>query len=232
MVERAGRAFGGGPLFAAAFAVVTAVTALGLTAAPAGSQVRPAPAPSTPEDDARAITQIVTAAQVADWARERRDGRAMIVAARMLEEVQSRREGEDAPFLTASALLTEAEAFAGDDRDLLDEISRLRAPGRKGVRASPFGAGPIVVVRRLRAHETYSFTIEPRRNEVLRVAAIGDGDTNIDLALKDQNGAVICADGSRDHYPVCTVSRPQGAPIRVEIVNRGEVWSRVQILTN
>ena len=48
----------------------------------------------------------------------------------------------------------------------------------------------------------------------------------------DQTGAVICADSSRDHYPVCTVSRPQVGPIRIEIVNRGEVWSRVQILTN
>lgn len=232
MVESAGRAFGGGPLFAAAFAVVTAVMALGLSAAPAGSQVRPAPAPPNAEDDARAITQIVTAAEVADWARERRDGRAMLVAARMLDEVQSRREGEDAPFLTTTALLDEAEDFAVGDRALLDEISRLRGPGPKGVRASPFGAGPIVLVRRLRARETYSFTVEPRRNEVLRVAAIGDGDTNIDLILRDQAGAAICSDSSRDHFPVCTVARPQAGPIRIEIANRGEVWSRVQILTN
>jgi hypothetical protein len=232
MVERAGRTFGGGSLVAAAFAVLTAATALGLSAAPAGSQVRPAPPPSTPEDDARAITQIVTAAEVADWARQRRDGRAMLVAARMLEEVQSRREGEDAPFLTPSALLDEATDFAAGDRALLDEISRLRGPGPKGVRASPFGAGPIVLVRRLRARETYGFTVEPRRNEVLRVAAIGDGDTNIDLTLRDQAGTVICSDSSRDHFPVCTVARPQGGPIRIEIVNRGEVWSRVQILTN
>ena len=188
MVERAGRAFGGGSLVAAAFAVLTAVTALGLSAAPAGSQVRPAPPPSSPEEDARAITQIVTAAEVADWAREHRDSRAMIVAARMLNEVQSRHEGEDAPFLTVAALLDEAEDFAGGDRILLDEISRVRAPGPKGVRASAFGAGPIVLVRRVRARETYSFTVEARRNEVLRVAAIGDGDTNIDLALRDQTG--------------------------------------------
>lgn len=231
MVERAGRVVGGQTPIAAALAI--AVSVLALTAAPAGSQVRsapPAPAPD-PDLEARAITQMVTAAEVADWARERRDARAMIVAARMLSEIRTRRENGDEPFLTPSALLDEAETFAGGDRDLLDEISRERSPD-KGVRASPFGAGPIVVVRRLRARETYSFTIEARRNEVLRVAAIGDGDTNIDLALRDQNGAVICADGSRDHYPVCTVARPAAGPIRIDIVNRGEVWSRVQILTN
>lgn len=231
MVERAGRAFGGGPPVAAAFAVATAM-AVSLAAAPAESQVRPAPAPSDPEAEARAITQTVTAAEVADWARQRRDGRAMLVAARMLHEVQSRREGEDAPFLTVPALLEEATDFAGADGVLLEEISRVLAPAPKGVRASPFGAGPIVLVRRVRARETYSFTIEPRRNEVLRVAAIGDGDTNIDLVLRDQSGAVVCSDSSGDHFPVCTVARPRVGPIRVEIVNRGDVWSRVQILTN
>ena len=229
MVERAGRVVGGRTSIAAALAI--AVSAAALTAAPAGSQVRPAPPAPNPDLEARAITQTVTAAEVADWAREHRDARAMLVAARMLGEIRTRRENGDEPFLTHAALLDEAETFAAGDRDLLDQISRERSPD-KGVRASPFGAGPIVVVRRLRARETYSFTIEARRNEVLRVAAIGDGDTNIDLALRDQNGAVICADGSRDHYPVCTVSRPQAGPIRVEIVNRGEVWSRVQILTN
>lgn len=232
MVDCGGRAFGGRSLVAAAFAIVAAATAMSLTATPAGSQVRPASVPPSAEADARAITQIVTAAEVVAWARPRRDARAMLVAARMLEEVQSRREGEDAPFLTPSALLDEASEFAAGDHALLDEISRLRAPGPKGVRASPFGAGPIVLVRRLRARETYSFTIEPRRNEVLRVAAIGDGDTNIDLALRDRNGVALCADSSLDHYPVCTVARPQSGPIRIEIVNRGEVWSRVQILTN
>lgn len=201
-----------------------------MLAAPAGSQVRPAPPPDA-DMEARAITQMVTAAEVADWAREHRDAEAMLIAARMLAEVRTRRQNGDEPFLTLTALLEEAETFAGNDQVLLDRISRLRSPD-KGVRASPFGAGPIVVVRRLRARETYSFTVEPRRNEVLRVAAIGDGDTNIDLALRDQNGAVVCSDGSRDHYPVCTVNRPANAPLRVEIVNRGAVWSRVQILTN
>jgi hypothetical protein len=35
-----------------------------------------------------------------------------------------------------------------------------------------------------------------------------------------------------DHYPVCTIVRPRGGPLRIEVVNRGSVWSRVQILTN
>lgn len=229
MDECAGRAVGvcNAPI-AAAFIIV--LSAVGLTAGPAGSQSRSA----TPVDDGpelRAISQVVSAAEVAHWARDRRDARAMIVAARMLSEVRFTAEGVEPAFLTATALLAEAEALSGGDSVLLGEISRVRSPF-KGVRGSPFGAGPIVVVRRIRARETYGFTIEVRPNEVLRVAAIGDGDTNIDLTLRDPSGAVICADASMDHYPVCTVPRPQGGPIRVEVSNRGDVWSRVQILTN
>lgn len=211
-------------------ATAIAIAAIALTAPAAGSQTRSTPAPD-PDAEARAITRMVTAAEVADWAREHRDAPAMIVAARMLSDIQTRQQNGDEPFLTAEALLDEAVTLAGSDLALLDQIARLRSP-HKGVRASPFGQGPIVVVRRLRARETYGFAIEARRNEVLRVAAIGDGDTNIDLTLRDQNGVVVCADGSRDHYPVCTVARPRAGSLRIEVVNRGQVWSRVQILTN
>ena len=231
MSERAGRIFGTrGAAFVAMFAV--AGLAFGLTAAPAGSQVPgPPPPPTSPDAEANAIARIVMAAEVAAWARGRRDAHGLITASRMLADVPTRREGDDDPFLTPFALLNEAETMAAGDRVLRDQISRERSPD-KGVRASPFGAGPIVVVRRLRARETYRFTVEARRNEVLRVAAIGDGDTNIDLTLRTEDGEVICADGSLDHYPVCTLARPRPGPIRIEIVNRGEVWSRVQILTN
>lgn len=207
------------------------LTALALVfGGPVASQERAPPA-SAPDDDARAITRMVTAAEVADWAREQRDAPAMVVAARILADIPLRTSRGDEPFLTTESLLAEAEVLAANDPALLAQIARLRSP-LKGVRASPFGRGPIVVVRRLRARETFGFPVEARGNEVLRVAAIGDGDTNIDLVLRDRNGVVLCADGSRDHYPVCTLNRISAGSVRIEVVNRGTVWSRVQILTN
>lgn len=209
-------------------AILLALTTLG--AAPSGWQTRQAARPD-PDAEARAITQMVTAAEVADWARERRDPHAMLVAARMMDDIRTRRNGGDEPFLTSQTLLEEAEAMAGDDPVMRAEILRLRSQD-KGVRASAFGAGPIVLVRRVRARETFGFEVEARPGEVLRVAAIGDGDTNIDLVLRTRDGTVVCSDSSLDHYPVCTVARPVGGPLRIEVVNRGGVWSRVQILTN
>ena len=212
-----------------AFAIALAATWI---AAPAGSQIRPEPGePFDLDAEARAIGQLVTAAEVADWARDRRDAEAMLVASRMMGEVRNRSQSGDAPFLTSAVLLQEAETLAADDPDILERVRRQQSPN-KGVRSSPFGPGPIVLVRRLRARETYSFTVEARRNEVLRVAAIGDGDTNIDLTIRDAEGVVLCNDGSRDHYPVCTLNHPRPGTLRVEVVNRGGVWSRVQILTN
>lgn len=211
--------------------VVTAVllAVISLAAAPGGREVRLAP--PDPDAEAAAIAQMVTAAEVAAWARAHRDVQAMLVAARMLDEIRTRPQSGDAPFLTTSTLLDEAEGMDGENSAVRSEILRLRTQ-EKGVRASAFGAGPIVLVRRIRARETFGFEVEARPNEVLRVAAIGDGDTNIDLVLRDLQGRVLCSDSSLDHYPVCTIVRPGGGPLRIEVVNRGGVWSRVQILTN
>lgn len=101
-----------------------------------------------------------------------------------------------------------------------------------GVRASPFGMGPISTVKRLNSRERWSFNIDARGAQLLRVAAIGDGDTNIDLVVRDERGQVLCADGLDDHYPSCTLSPATAARLRIDIVNRGDVWTKVQILSN
>jgi hypothetical protein len=90
----------------------------------------------------------------------------------------------------------------------------------------------VLTVKSLQARESWAFAVEARGGEILRVAAIGDGDTNIDLTVRDARGAVVCRDGFGDHYPVCTVSPRAGGQMQVDIVNRGAVWTRVQVLSN
>ena len=181
---------------------------------------------------ARGVTQVLTAAELASWGRERGDAGALIMAARLLAEVPVRAADGEAPFLTATSLLDEAAALAGDNTGLIDAIDRLRDPLTRGVRSSAFGAGPVLTVKSLQARESWAFDVEARGGEILRVAAIGDGDTNIDLTVRDARGAVICRDGFGDHYPVCTVSPRAGGQMQVDIVNRGDVWTKVQVLSN
>ena len=185
---------------------------------------------------ARGVTQILTAAELAVWGRDRGDAGALIMAARLLAEVPVRvPEGDsddETPFLTAATLLDEAAALAGDNGAVIDAIDRLRDPLTRGVRLSIFGSGPVLTVKSLRARERWAFDVEARGGEILRVAAIGDGDTNIDLIVRDARGAVVCRDGFGDHYPVCTISPRTGGQMQVDIVNRGDVWTKVQILSN
>ncbi|MDP3801525.1 hypothetical protein [Brevundimonas sp.] len=222
---------------------VRKLTALGLVVgvllgAAAAVPARQDDAAATPA--AQGVTQVVTAAELAAWGRERGDAGALIMAARLLAEVPLRSAGvegegdreEERPFLTAVTLLDEAAAMAGDNTALIDAIDRLRDPLTRGVRSSTFGAGPVLTVKSLRARESWAFDVEARGGEILRVAAIGDGDTNIDLTVRDAHGAVVCRDGFGDHYPVCTVSPRTGGQMQVDIVNRGDVWTKVQVLSN
>jgi len=181
---------------------------------------------------ARGVTQVLTAAELAAWGRDRNDAGALIMAARLLAEVPVRQADGDTAFLTATTLLDEAAAMAGDNSGVIDAIDRLRDPLTRGVRSSAFGAGPVLTVKSLQARERWAFDVEARGGEILRVAAIGDGDTNIDLTVRDARGAVVCRDGFGDHYPVCTVSPRAGGQMRVDIVNRGDVWTKVQVLSN
>lgn len=217
---------------------LAAVLMAGLTVAcMAGSQTS-AQTVVTAEDavvispEAEGVAQVVTAANVAAWGRSHSDPGALIMAARILSEVPVR-SGTDAgeATLTPDRLLDEAATFTNGNQGVLDAIERLRA-GTRGVRSSPFGQGPIFMVREIKARETYWFEVEARGGEVLRVAAIGDGDTNIDMSVRDAEGALVCQDGFGDHYPVCTVSRRQPGKMRIDIVNRGAVWTKVQILSN
>ena len=188
-------------------------------------------AQADPAAEARGVAQAVTAAELARWGRERRDPGALIMAARLLAEVPVR-PGGDAPVLTPDGLLDEAAGYAEGNQAVLDAVARLKAAGTRGVLSSPFGRGPVFTVKQIEPRETYWFEVEARGNEVLRVAAIGDGDTDIDLTVRDAAGTLVCRDGFGDHYPVCTTQPRADGRMRVDIVNRGGVWTRVQILTN
>ena len=186
--------------------------------------------------EARGVSQAVTAAELAAWGRAHQDPGALIMAARLLAEVPIR-EGEGSTgevLLSANHLLDEAAALATGNAPLVAAIDRLRESGERtrGVDSSPFGRGPIFTVKELRARETWGFDVDARAGEVLRVAAIGDGDTNIDLSVRDARGVEICRDGYGDHYPVCTISSHRSGKMRVDIVNRGDIWNKVQILSN
>lgn len=209
--------------------VLAATLAAGALAAAAAQESAPDPAASP---EAQGVVQAVTAAELAAWGRRNRDPGALIMAARLMAEVPMRPGGEAPALVSPSSLLDEAAVLSAGDPGVLDMIQLLREHGVRGVHASPFGAGPIFIVRDVAARDTYGFDVQARGGEILRVAAIGDGDTDIDIALTGPDGALMCHDGYGDHYPVCTVVPREASVVRVAVVNRGDVWTKVQILSN
>lgn len=182
--------------------------------------------------EAQGVSQAVTAAELARWGRERGDAGALVMAARLLAEVPLRQTGTETAVMTPEILLDEASALAPNNPALQDAIARLRDPALRGARSSSFGTGPVSTTKSLKARENWAFQIEARGNEILRIAAIGDGDTDIDLTVTDASGRVVCRDRLGDHYPVCTLSPRHTGPVRIDIVNRGAVWTKVQVLSN
>lgn len=216
--------------FAVPAAAIAALLLTGAAEAPTVAQDEPSAITISPE--ARGVTQAVTAAELAAWGRRRQDAGALVMAARLLAEVPVRQSGDQPALFSPLSLLDEAAAMAPDNPGLIDAVERLRDPLLRGVQSSPFGAGPVFTVKQLKARENWSFEVEARGNEVLRVAAIGDGDTNIDLTVTDARGEVMCRDRFGDHYPVCTVAPRQSGAMRVDVVNRGDLWTKVQVLSN
>lgn len=182
--------------------------------------------------EAAGVSQLVTAAGLADWGRAHDDPGALIMAARIVGEVPLRNQGDQPPVLTFEGLLAEAEVMAAGHPAYLAAIEQVRSQGVRGVVSSPFGNGPIATVKDVRARETFGFEVDARGGEILRIAAIGDGDTNIDLVIRDADGRLLCHDGFGDHYPVCTLMPRVAGKVRVSVVNRGEIWTKVQILSN
>ncbi len=230
--------------WAARAAGLAALATLGACALSAAS---PAPRQEVADDPVAAIDQAVTAAKLADWGRRSQDPQALIVAARMIDEItfqtsawsvgteggeDSQRSDSPIDPLSSSALLREAQGMARGDADLLAEVEAAVAAAPRGVIDSPFGKGPVTVVKDVRARETYWFQVNARRGEVLRVAAIGDGDANIDMSIQAEDGTMLCDDVDGDHYPVCTITPARPGMLKVNIVNRGVVWTKVRILSN
>ena len=223
----------------------SAQTPSGRTTDQTGRNEATAKAPSTQE--AVAVSTISTAASLATWARANRDADGLITAARMLKgvpqtdnPVTGTLEGPAATTpapnrpatFTPTALLTEARGLARGDRALLAKIRAVETEASKGVVSSAYGRGALSMVRDIQAGGTWRFSVDARGGSLLRIHARGDGDTDIDMVIKDQNGNRVCADLDYDAIPQCDFTPSWNGRFFVEIENTGSVWTRTQVVSN
>jgi hypothetical protein len=211
-----------------------------VAAGPAFAQAAPtAPTSAAPSLDP--FEQVMAARSVADYARRTKDVQAMIVAARMLQEVPvvesapaagaaATAENEAGAF-TAEGLFEEAKGLAKNDPTLLAQIRLAQSSGR-GVLSSAFGRGLVRIVQNMGARASYVFPITAKGGERLRIGAIGAANTKMVMRMRDGRGKVVCTDDSGDYAPVCSLDSPAAGDYRVEVLNRSDAPSRTVILSN
>jgi hypothetical protein len=232
-------------VLAAAFAIAQFVgPAFAQTSDQTGRNEATTKATASPE--VTAVRTIEAAANLADWARANRDPDGLITAARMLKSVPvtegtvtgtldgpvATTPAPNRPLMTSASLLTEARGFARGDRAVLAKIRAVETAASRGVVSSAFGRGAIRTVRDVSANSTWRFTVDARGGSSLRVLAIGDGDTDVDMVMRDQNGNVVCRDLDVDERALCDITPAWSGRFTVEVINTGSVWTRTMVITN
>lgn len=194
------------------------------------------------------MTAIRTAIDLALYGREVESASALIEAADILAstptialdaKVEAGEENADetakvakeAP--TAAQLLAEARELAGEDATLIAMIEKVEtkltavAEGTRGAIGGPKYDNSTVS-----AHSYKLYTQQFYGGSFAEVAVIGDGDTDLDLYIYDENDNLITSD--TDYTDRCYVSfQPRWTGyFSIKIVNRGNVYNRYSIATN
>ena len=92
--------------------------------------------------------------------------------------------------------------------------------------------GPQVASTQVMAQSTDTFTTSFRGNELASIAISGDGDTDLDLYVYDENGNLIASDLGSTDQAVVSFTPAWTGPFRIEVKNRGYVYNNYAIVTN
>ncbi|MDR1456074.1 MAG: hypothetical protein LBJ01_10515 [Tannerella sp.] len=139
----------------------------------------------------------------------------------------------ETPELEFDRLIADARTLAGGDKSMLALVDQVAKSGAAEAEASKGRkAGPAAVSRRVEAQSSYVDYVTFVKGELAEVAISGDGDTDLDLYVYDENGNLI--DSDADYTDDCYVSflpKWTGA-FKILVKNRGHVYNRYVLLVN
>lgn len=197
------------------------------------------------QPQSEAISQIRLANQLAKYGYENYSAPALIEAARILSQVETQDlkselftpgEGDESakdsakPEITPENLLASAREFADGDETLLALANSAQISNSDNHRG--LLGGPGRRVDRVAANSTDTYILAFKYGVPAEIFVSGDGDTDLDLYVYDENGNLIAHDDdySDDCY-VCWTPAWTGNFV-VKIVNRGTVYNQYVLLTN
>lgn len=122
-------------------------------------------------------------------------------------------------------LLADATTYAEGDKSLL---SLIKATGNTRGRVG----GPARHYDSVNAGATDTYTITFRGGESAIVIVSGDGDTDLDLSIYDENGNYITSDTDGTDDCVVSFTPRWTGKFKVKIKNYGRVYNRYLLVTN
>ena len=144
------------------------------------------------------------------------------IKGRAIAETGAGREASFAP----RAMLNTARQLAGNDEAVLTLVERAEAEAPDGSvtaarAASVLGAGQQDV-----------WTLPFFGGNLAEIAVIGDGDTDLDLRISDQNGTTICANSSTGDTDYCNWVPAWNGYFTVSVANLGPLQNSYVLLSN
>jgi hypothetical protein len=201
---------------------------------------------STSAEPSPEITAIQTAYNLAKYGYSNYSASALIGAAEILAGIQTQSLGtspsrgqstaasgartDTPPEFTPANLLADARRLAGRDSTMIawaDSVQRALGTATRGA-----VGGPKSGMERVEAFATNTYTINFQAGKLAEVYVSGDGDTDLDLYVYDQNGSLI--DFDEDWNDECLVRwvPNRTGPFTIVVKNLGRVWNRYYITTN
>jgi hypothetical protein len=189
-------------------------------------------------DSARAVDSAQTATALVRFGDANKDPLALITAARILKSIGSSEStakrtggtpGDDKgkPAAdTVESILARAKTLAAGRADLIALADDVEKSGSRGATGGPKRNTTVVASR---GTDRYSISFDGGRPA--RVFVSGDGDSDLDLYVYDQNGNLICKDDDNSDDMICGWTPSWTGPFTIRVVNRG-ILNRYVLWTN
>jgi hypothetical protein len=221
-----------------AFCFASVAILMGTTTSSAGDKKTNVGEASKTVTHGPGFSALATAADLAAYARQSKSAEGLVLAAEIIAATESR----DVPLVkggggsgdtksppSLAQLLKEARDAAGGNESLLSRIAKLEAsaPKSRGRRS-----GPGIATSCVSARSVDTFTDTFRASEGALVSIRGDGDTDLDCWVYDENGNEIDSDtDGTDHCVLSWTPRWRGT-FEIRVSNLGSMSNCYTLTTN
>jgi hypothetical protein len=177
------------------------------------------------------VSIVATAERLASYGDEKKDPLALILAARMKQEVgetpverEKENKGEKGEATkspkrdtSVQGLLERAKKLAQGRKDIVALADEVGKSGTRGAEGGPKATRTVVRARTTDTFRPISF----RGGEAAVVAISGDGDSDLDLYVYDEFGNQICRAESRSDDEICRWNPRWTGPFTIRVRNLG-----------